>query len=55
MPESDSVSFSRLYLYDFSEVERYQGVSGYTIPEDHTQLYREKSIPVMSILDLVGE
>lgn len=55
MPDYEDESFSWLYLYRLSEVEKYQSLYGYTIPDDPVQFYGQEQIPVITILEFIGE
>ncbi|MBE5766393.1 MAG: hypothetical protein E7335_04380 [Clostridiales bacterium] len=55
MPDHEDESFSRLYLYRLSDVEKYHSLYSYTIPEDPVQFYHEEQIPVITILEFIGE
>lgn len=50
MPDYEKTSFSKLYIYRLSEVERYQASYGYTMPEDPAQFYSQKEIPVKTAM-----
>ena len=51
MPDSEQTSFSKLYMYRLSEVERYQAPYGYTMPDDPVQFYYQKEIPTKTVMD----
>lgn len=51
MPDSEQTSFSKLYMYRLSEVERYQAPYGYTMPDDPVQFYYQKEIPTTTVMD----
>ena len=51
MPDSEQTSFSKLYIYRLSEVERYQAPYGYTMPDDPVQFYYQKEIPSTTVMD----
>lgn len=51
MPDSEQTSFSKLYIYRLSEVERYQAPYGYTMPDDPVQFYYQKEIPTTTVMD----
>ena len=55
MPDYDTESFSKLYLYSLSEVEKYQSLYTYEIPDDPADFYYEEQIPVITILEFIGE
>ena len=55
MPCYEDSSYSRLYLYRLSEVEKLQPMNGYAIPADRAQFYHQQQIPVTSILNFVGK
>ena len=55
MPDYEDESFSRLYLYSLSEVEKYQSLYNYTLPDDPVQFYHEEQIPVITIMEFIGE
>lgn len=55
MSDLENESYSQLYVYRMSEVERYQTMYNYTIPENKTQLYAQQEIPYIACLDYVGE
>lgn len=55
MSDLEDESYSQLYVYRMSEVERYQTMYNYTIPEDKTQLYAQQEIPYVACLDYVGK
>lgn len=50
MPDYEKTSFSKLYIYRLSEVERYQASYGYTMPEEPAQFYSQKEIPVKTAM-----
>ena len=52
MPDREDESFSRLYIYRLSEIERYLP-SG--IPEDLTQLYDNTDVPTTERRQFIGE
>lgn len=51
MPDYEKTSFSKLYIYRLSEVERYQASYGYTMPEEPAQFYYQKEIPSTTVMD----
>lgn len=55
MPDNEDQSFSKLYLYSLSEVKKYQGLHSYTIPDDPADFYYAEQIPVLTILEYIGE
>lgn len=55
MPDYEDKSFSRLYLYRKSELEKSKTYNSFEIPEDLTQLYTMENIPVGIVRDFVGK
>ena len=55
MPCIDDAAYSRLYIYQLSEVETLANVSGYDVPEDKKTLYLEPEIPSMAVMDWPAE
>ena len=51
MPDEQETSFSRLYLYRLSDLERYQ----LEIPDDYTSFYENNEIPVTAVKQFIGE
>lgn len=55
MPNYEDKSFSRLYIYRMSELEKYKTYNNYEIPENLTHLYTMEGIPTETVRDFVGK
>ena len=55
MPDYEDSSFSTLYLYRLSDVERYKSIYHYEVPEDKTQIFMNQQIPIETTLELIGK
>ena len=55
MPSLEDAPYTRLYVYQLSEVAQYSGVYGYEVPEDLTALYDGQNIPARMVLSYIGE
>ena len=54
-PYLDDEPYTRLYIYQLSELEKYASMYEYDVPEDKTKLYEVSSAPTMMTLEYVGE
>ena len=55
MPNYEKTSFSKLYLYRMNELEKYQSMYHYVIPEDPAQFYHQDQMPCTLTLHMINE